>query len=481
MRDRPNLLLITTDQHRGDCLGIAKHPVVETPHLDAWFGRGACFVRAYSEVPSTTSARRTVISGQRPERHGMVGYKDGVPFDVAHTLPGELARAGYQTQFVGNMHMHPHRKLFGFHHKILHEGPRGVPGYVDDYNAWLAQTPWGAVGERAHGLDSNSWVARPFHLPEGCQTTNWTVSMAIHFLDRRDPTQPFFLWISFVKPHAPLDPPDPYFRPYLDMDLPEPPIGDWAHVHRVAPEGPDVNAWRAVLSPRVIHRAQAAYYGLITHIDHQLSRLFQHLRNLGLWDHTFALMTSDHGEMLGDHHLYRKSYAYEGSARVPFLIRYARGMEDLESHKVVDQAVGLEDVMPTFLDAAGVEIPDTVEGRSVLSLLREQAAAWRPYLHGEHASCYAPGNAMQYLTDGKEKYIWFPVTGQEQLFDLVEDPQECRDLARVPEAEDRVAKWRDRLVRELEGRSDGLSDGQRLILQEGPTSPLLPPLADATA
>lgn len=474
MHNRPNILLITTDQHRGDCLGLAGHPVVETPHLDALFQQGAWFPRAYSEVPSTTSARRTVISGQHPERHGMVGYKDGVPFEVRHTLPGELARAGYHTQFVGNMHLHPHRKLFGFHHKVLHEGPRGVPGYVDDYNTWLAHTPWGAVAERDHGLDSNSWVARPFHLPEWCHTTYWTVDRAIHFLDRKDPTQPFFLWISFVKPHAPLDSPEPYFRLYLDLDLPEPPIGDWAHIHHVETHGPDVNAWRAVLPRRVVHRAQAAYYGLITHIDHQLSRLFQHLRNLRLWEDTFVLMTSDHGEMLGDHYLYRKSYAYEGSARVPFLIRYARGMEDLKPGKIVDQVVELTDVMPTLLDAAGVEVPETVDGRSVLPLLRGEAVHWRAYVHGEHSSCYNPENAMQYLTDGKEKYLWFPVTGQEQLFNLVEDPQECRDLVRLPEAKDCVAKWRARLIRELAGRSDGLSDGKRLIRHKGPTSPLLP-------
>jgi len=464
--DRPNLLLITTDQHRGDCLGIAGHPVVETPNLDFMLARGAYFPRAYTEVPSTVGARRTLISGQKPFTHGMIGYKDGVPWEIEHTLPGELAKAGYQTEFVGNMHLYPPRKLFGFHHAVHHEGARGSPDYVDDYKEWLAGTQWGREGvqERDHGVPSNSWIARPFHLPEHCHVTNWTVSMAIHFLKRRDPTMPFFIWISFIKPHAPLDPPLVYFNQYVDAEIPKPFIGDWAGMHAVKVKAVDPNMWRGVLPWRLIRRARAAYYGLITHIDHQLGRLFEWMMRRRLLHRTFVLMASDHGEMLGDHYLYRKSYAYEGSARIPFIIRFARSM-DLEPGQTIDKVVGLMDVMPTLLDAAEVKIPETVEGSSVLPLLRGEDVKWRPYLHGEHSACYSPENAMHYLTDGKEKYIWFPPSGREQLFDLQSDPHELHDLAADPKARKRLEMWRNRLVEELAPRGDGLSDGKNLIPQ----------------
>jgi len=224
----------------------------------------------------------------------------------------------------------------------------------------------------------------------------------------------------------------------------------------------DPNAWQGYLPPHLQRRAQIGYYACITHIDQQIGRLVEELHRARVANNTFFLMTSDHGEMLGDHHLWRKSYAYEGSARVPFVLRFPRGWE-IPAAQVSDRVVGLQDVMPTVLDAAGVEVPETVEGRSVLPVLQESAADWRPYLHGEHAECYHPNNAMQYLTDGREKYVWFPPTGQEQLFDLTADPQELDDLAADPANQTQLKVWRDRMIRQLAGRPEGFSDGKKLL------------------
>jgi arylsulfatase A-like enzyme len=127
------------------------------------------------------------------------------------------------------------------------------------------------------------------------------------------------------------------------------------------------------------------------------------------------------------------------------------------------QVVGWEDIMPTFLELAGVPVPSSVEGSSILPLLRGETDAWRPYYHGEHSPCYDPENACQFLTDGVWKYIWNPIMGAEQLFHLGEDPQERQNLAGSSYAVDALREWRARMVRELEGREEGLSDGQRLI------------------
>ena len=457
----PHLLLITTDQQRGDCLGLAGHPVVETPNIDFLYSHGAYFPRAYAEVPSSIASRRAVIAGQKPWSHGMLGYKDGQEWDPPATLPGVLAEAGYHTYFVGNMHLYPNRKLYGFHHKVMQEGALPGEDYVDDYGTWLAERSNG-VGMYDHGVDSNSWAARPWHLPEELHMTNWTVNEAIRFLERRDQAKPFFLWVSFTRPHPPCTPPRAMFDQYINADIPLPVIGDWAHVHRVDSTGLDTNAWRGVLPARVLHRERAGYYGDITHIDYQLGRLFRTMRSRRLLNDTFVLFTSDHGEMLGDHYLFRKTYAYEGSARLPFVVRYPKGF-DARPRQTVESVVALMDIMPTMLDMAGVGVPSSVDGLSLVPVLRGDASKARPYLHGEHSACYAPANAMQYLTDGREKYIWFPPTGQEQLFDLAADPDELHDLAQESSAQPRVEAWRRRLVQELADRGDGMSDGRRLI------------------
>ncbi|MDE2896972.1 MAG: hypothetical protein OXO54_01475, partial [Chloroflexota bacterium] len=139
-----------------------------------------------------------------------------------------------------------------------------------------------------------------------------------------------------------------------------------------------------------------------------------------------------------------------------------------EHGAVIDQPVGLQDVMPTLLDAAGVAIPDSVDGRSVLPLARGEQPSWRPFLHGEHHgrgtalwSEYAPGH--QYLTDGREKYIWYPSGGEEHFFDLARDPQELHNLADVAEAASRLAIWRGRMVEQLRDRPEGFVDGDRLV------------------
>ena len=120
-------------------------------------------------------------------------------------------------------------------------------------------------------------------------------------------------------------------------------------------------------------------------------------------------------------------------------------------------------IQPTFLELAGARIPETVEGRSILPLLAGETDEWRPCYHGEHSPCYHPENANQFLTDGLWKYIWNPITGQEQLFQIVEDPDERQDLSKDQSMADVLSMWRQRMVEELDGREDGLSDGSRLI------------------
>ena len=131
--------------------------------------------------------------------------------------------------------------------------------------------------------------------------------------------------------------------------------------------------------------------------------------------------------MLGDHHLWRKTYAYEGSARIPFIVTPCQNAPRSEC-KVADHVVELRDIMPTILDIAGLEIPKTVDGKSVLPLLTQESnESWRKYIHGEHCTCYSQEQEMQYVTNGKRKLIWLPRIGEMQFFDLDDDPRVCKD------------------------------------------------------
>lgn len=451
MPERPNIVLVLTDHFRGDCLSRLGHPVAETPHLDGLSRLGALFLHGYTPCPSCVAARRSLMTGMTPYSAGMVGYQDGKPWAYAHTMAGELTRAGYQTINIGKTHFHPRRLHLGFEQLIIPE----------DYEDWLAARPDLDVEKYAHGVDSNSWMGRPNHLPEHLMEETWFVSRARDFLQKRDPTRPFFLCLSFNGPHPPWCPPQVYYDQFIGRDIPGPAVGEWALHHAEADGYPlDVNAWRGRVPEHAMHRARAAYFAYLAYLDAQVGRLTR-LLNRGGCRNTFLLFTSDHGEMLGDHHLWRKTYAYEASARVPFIVKLPPGFSG-PRNQILHQAVGWEDIMPTFLDLAEAPIPETVEGRSLLPLLRDESDDWRSYYHGEHAPCYHPENANQFLTDGQWKYIWNPITGQEQLFHLETDPLECNDLSQNPAQAKNKGLWRTRLARLLDGRVEGLSDGTDL-------------------
>jgi len=165
--------------------------------------------------------------------------------------------------------------------------------------------------------------------------------------------------------------------------------------------------------------------------------------------------------MLGDHQWLRKRNAFEASARIPMLMKFPDSM-GIQQERAADIPIEIMDLMPTFLDAAGAAIPDTVDGSSVLPWLRGESDNWREYLHGECASVPSLDSGMQYVTDGRQKYIWYPGTGNEHYFDLVNDPKEMTNLAEDPARQEEISGWRSRLISELEGRQEGFVDGGSL-------------------
>ncbi len=224
MGARSNLVLVAADQWRGDCLSVAGHEVVRTPTLDQLAARGTRFSNAYSATPTCIPARTALMTGLAQETHRRVGYRDGVPFDYPITLAGEFRRGGHQTRAIGKMHVWPERARIGFDDVALHDGyvhfsrrRSRATELFDDYLPWLRQRAGDAAADYAdHGLDCNAILARPWDKDEALHPTNWVVSEAISWLYRRDVTAPFFLYLSFHRPHPPYDPPQWAFDQYLD-------------------------------------------------------------------------------------------------------------------------------------------------------------------------------------------------------------------------------------------------------------------------
>ena len=460
--DRPNLLLITTDQQRGDCLGIEDHPVLQTPNLDWVAASGVRFSRAYSACPVCVPARRTILTGRKPFNHGLLKNGDApLPWP---TLPGVLGEAGYQTHLVGKAHFGPPPEELGFQTVCWANGPRA--GTDNAYQRFLRENgiDWPRASD-AHGMSSNGYPVRSFHLDERFHFSNWCADNAIDFLENHDPTRPFFLMVNFIHPHQPLTPPAFYYDRYMAMELPEPVVGDWARVFDGPVRGLSPECWRLCLDAPVMKQMRAAYYGCINQIDNQIARF---LTSHVLPPNTVVAFASDHGEMLGDHQWLRKRNPYEPSARVPMLFRFPEGM-GLPQAQVIDRPVELMDLMPTLLDAAGAPMPETVDGQSLLSIVRDPASSWREYVHGECEVVPTSNSGMQYLTDGKRKYVWLPGQGVEQFFDLEKDPRELVNLAGDPASADEVALWRSRLIEELQGRPEGFTDGRTLKRLDGPT------------
>jgi choline-sulfatase len=454
----PNILFIMTDQQRGDCLGVENHPCLLTPSMDALAADGVRFRRAYSTCPVCIPARRSLMSGLHPASHGMVSYVDGQEWNPPATLPQLLRDAGYHTGLVGrNMHLHPPRKRYGFEEMVTATGT--APNDYDDFLERHAPDGGGYYGS---GVMNNDWTARPWHLPEHLHQTNWTANEALRFLQRRDPVRPWFLTVSFLAPHPPLIPPPFYFERYLRADLPAPHIGDWEEKPTFPGGAPPVNSNRVDLKGEALRSCRAAYYGMINHVDDQIRRLFSTERKVYDPRDTLVVFTSDHGEMLGDHYFFRKSLPYEGSARIPFLMRLPGDWGNAARGAVSDLPVCLEDIMPTLLDAAGVEIPEHLDGRSLLPVLQGEAPkTWRDELHLEY------GGSTPYrfhaLTDGREKYIWFDGDGREQLFDLQADPNELHDLAPAPKSRSRLESWRTRLIEKIGAHTEGFVQNDQLV------------------
>ncbi|UCC22460.1 MAG: arylsulfatase [Planctomycetota bacterium] len=460
---RANILYLMTDQQRGDCLGCAGNSVIRTPNIDAIAKEGAVFSNAYTSTPSCTPARSALLTGLSPWHHGMLGY-GRVARRYDFELPRALREAGYYTFGIGKMHWYPERNLHGLHDALLYEARRAeTPGFVSDYDKWFNKQAPG-LDVRATGLGSNDYRAWAYALAEELHPTYWTGQMAVDFIERYDKGRPFLLKVSFHRPHSPYDPPERFMEMYTEDEMPEPYVGAWAKRFAAHKEPAPFNLWHGDLGLEQVRRSRRGYYGSVSFVDEQIGRIVAALKKRGMYDNTLIVFLADHGDMLGDHHHWRKTYAYEGSAKIPMVLRWPRGMGQEEARgTAIAEPVELRDILPTFLDAAGEEVPDRLDGMSLLRLVRPGKQQWREYIDLEHDVCYSVENHWNALTDGEYKYIYHAYEGVEQLFNLQEDPGEMRDLAGEGRCREVLKAWRNQMVEHFAERGEEFVREGRLL------------------
>ncbi len=461
---RPNILMLMADQHRGDCIGADGNKAIHTPNLDWLAQDGALFSRAYTATPSCTPARAGLLTGLSPWNHGMLGY-----YRVAEEYPLEMVRtirnAGYYTTGIGKMHWHPQRNDHGFHRVLLDESGRvEAPEFISDYRCWFAsEAP--NLDPDATGIGFNDYRSCAYVLPERLHPTSWTGMAAVNFIDSYQRTEPFFLKVSFARPHSPYDPPQRFMDRYRDANLPQAHVGSWADRYAPIDEKNGHNLWHGDLGPEQVRASRQGYYGSVSFIDEQIGNILEALDRQGMLDNTLIVYCSDHGDMTGDHNLWRKTYAYEASARIPMLVRWPKGLLSVKRGQVLNQPVELRDIFPTFMDAAGTSVDAELDGQSLFHCIRGNAEGWRPYIDFEHDVCYGRENHWNALTDGHTKYIFHALDGEEQLFDIDNDPGELRDLAGYAEHEAELRKWRNRMIEHLQVRGEEFVDHGRLALR----------------
>ena len=416
MSQFPNIILISADQWRGDCMGYFHNHPVMTPHINQLAAEGVAFTNAYADCPICMPQRASILTGRSASSLGIAkNFEDRTPVDPATSLPALLRKhCGYQTKGIGKMHFEPERARFGFDHITLHP---------NDYIMYLEENGF-IGGYRRHGMGGNEVYPVTACVPEQFYHTNWIVDQAVKYMYQREQDIPFFLWMVFEAPHCPYDPPAPYDRMYDNFTIPVPVVGEWEG-SRMPPDLQKkiITQKLADINEEINRESRRRYYGQITNIDYQLGRLIGELRARNIYDNTLIIFTSDHGEMLGDHNLFGKSNFLRGSGDVPLIVKPSQSMEIKGAGWGNSSPVLTVDIFATILHTAGIPIPEGIDGVSLYDVATNKAG--RSRICGE----FGDGYGSAFCFDGRYKYIYYANGAVEQLFDIESDPRELHDIS----------------------------------------------------
>lgn len=463
---RVNILFLMDDQHRGDWLHAAGAKWMITPNLDRLAHEGVLFRRAYSSVPSCLGARAALLTGMSPWGHGCLGYTP-IPERFTVEKPRLFSEAGYRTHAIGKQHFTPQTNYHGYQTVELGEPNYSRMEQMPDYERWFAAQTGGQSPYPGNQSGNDQRGGIHYAYDERLHESYWTADRAVDFLQSTPRGTNWLLKVSFHRPHAPLNAPKRWYDRYEGMEIPPPAVGEWArdwYGKQLTSFQQNPNATRGVVPADELRETRRSYAAAISFVDEQIGRILEALEQRGELENTLILFTSDHGDVMGDNLLYRKTYAVEGSINVPMIVRWPAQLGlKAKRGQVRRELVELRDVLPTFLDAAGRPIPKAVEGSSLLDALRGRR--WRTTLDLEHAACYQPKDGWVALMDERYKYVYYNITGQQQLFDLKRDPKELQDLAGKKSSASMLKKWRAKMVQHLAVRGDAFIRDGDLVVQ----------------
>lgn len=417
---QPNILLITTDQQRYDTIRAMGYDFMETPCLDQLAEEGCCYCNAYSPNPVCMAARHNIITGRTARDHRFDDnyFEDNprvVPYDLP-TFPQLLSDRGYDTIAIGKMHFQPCRRHNGFTKmELMEEIPRHLED--DEYAMYLRDNGYERI-QSIHGVRHLLYMLPQRSLiDETHHGSTWVAERSIHYLKENMGKRPFFLWSSFIAPHPPFDVPERWADLYKEKELPtvkvsKTPISFAAEQKKCIADYPDEGYLR---------RARELYLASISFVDYNIGKILEFLKETGEYDRTLIIFTSDHGEMLGDYGTFQKMLPYDSSAKIPMIIRYPEkfrpGSRDF-------RFVDLNDLLPTILDAANIKYPkpEVLPGESLFEKKGKKDRS-EQYIEFGHGS-----QRWISLRDEHYKYNYYYGGGREELFDMVNDPDESENL-----------------------------------------------------
>jgi arylsulfatase len=448
--DRPNLLFINTDQFRHDWLGCAGADWVSTPNIDAIAERGVRFTQCVTPSPICAPARISLATGLMPRRMGALSNHEYLPLSTP-TYYQRLRDHGYHVGCVGKLDLaksdkyngvsgaRPRTFAWGFTHPVeaegkMHAGSSATP--IGPYTKWLDDQDLLAQfhEDYTQTRKGDRWIERvalDSALPTEAFEDIWIGRRSEQWIDEIDGDYPWHLFVSFVGPHDPFDPPTEYADKYRDKPMPGHIVDnfdgkpDW--IRKRAANGTDEEI--------AITRRQ--YSASVTAIDDAIAGIMAALERRGWADNTYVVFSSDHGEMLGDHDLFTKHSAYETSMRIPLIV----AGPGIAGGRTSDALVELEDVNPTLCEMADVPPLENIDGQSFLDVVAGKSSAARDVTVTEEEN-YRAARTREW------KYIESH-NDRDELYDLVNDPNELHNVIdKQPDAASDMRRKMNRRLRE---------------------------------
>ena len=456
----PNIIFIMVDQLGAATLNSYGGGVPSTPTLDRWSEEGTRFTRCYASVAVCAPNRATILTGRSPVAHGLTANNLHLDPRVP-TYAQALKTVGYRLGGFGKFHqtsmalpLPKDMSFLGFDESVPTEDPRLGPwlewvaeAHPEHYEAALATCwpmPYLSKSEREQWQkafdthlkplrDASPWhLMYPSPLPPEVQQTTWITDLGLDFIKRHrreHPEAPFFCHLSYVDPHDPYDPPEPYACRFDPSDMPDPLSANWLERAPAALLKKRAFAGFEHIAddPAALRQLRAYFHGSLRFLDDQFARLECFLKDTGLSETTLVVFTSDHGELLGDQQLITKGVAhYDAGVRCPLIVRGPR----IKKGGVSDRLTCSLDFFPTFCDWAGLDRRPPLEGKTFAAAAQGEPSKdnWDVVtVEADHCPDVHPSVQSIFTDDGWRLTI-FDETKYGELFDLTHDPDEAHNL-----------------------------------------------------